>query len=239
MPINANNTTILYDDTAMAAYVRSATQTFSDAMLDATTLADSSIVNYPGLRNLTFNLSGLFDASTGAGTVLDEITSRLGSSTATATTVAPAGFAAGNPAWLLPALTVDYQVSSTVADLVPFILNLGSGANGGPGICLTGLSALTATGNGASQDNTTSTSNGAVAHLHITAASGSTPSITMIIQHSTNNSTWSTLGSFSAATTTGSQSIQISGTVNRYVRASYTISGSSPSFTTLVALTRF
>lgn len=239
MPINANNTTVLYDDTALAAYLRSATPTFTAAMLDGTTLADSSVVYYPGLTNVGFSLSGLFDSNTGAGTVLDEITSRLGSSTATATTISPGGFSAGSAAWLLPALTINYQVSSTVADLVPFTLELGAGAPAGLGICLTALAAQTATGNGTSQDNSAATSNGAVAHLHITAASGTTPSMTVVIQHSTNNSTWSTLGTFSAATTAGSQTLQLTGTVNRYVRASFTISGTTPSFTTLVAIARF
>jgi hypothetical protein len=239
MPVNANNTTVLYDNFALAAYLKSAAPNVSVAMLDATTLADSSLQYLPGLRTNQFSLSGLFDSASGAGTLLDDITSRLGSSTAVAATISPAGFATGNPAWLLPALTVDYQVSSTVADLVPFTLNLGAAAPAGSGLCLTALAAQTATGNGASQDNGAGTSNGAVCHLHITAVSGTTPSMTAIVQHSTNNSTWTTLGSFSAATAVGSQTLQVSGTVNRYVRASFTISGTNPSFTTLVAVSRF
>lgn len=239
MTVHANNTTVLYDDKALQAYLKTAAPNSSVAMYDATTLADSSVVFQPGLRNTQFVLSGLFDEQTGAGTLLEDITSRLGSSTATATTISPAGFGIGNAAWLLPALTVDYQLSSTVSDLVPFTLTLGAGAGAGLGSCLTDLAALTATGNAASQDNGAGTSNGAVANLHVTDVSGSTPSMTMIIQHSTNNSTWTTLGSFSVASTAGSQTLQISGTVNRYVRASYTISGSTPSFTTLVALSRF
>ena len=239
MPINANNTTVLYDEFALAAYLKSAAPNTSVAMLDATTLADASLVYLPGLKQTAFSLSGLFDSATGAGTLLDQITSSFGSSTAVATTISPAGFAAGNPAWLLPALTIDYQLSSPVADLVPFTLNLGAGAPAGLGTCLTALEALTTTGNGTSQDNGAASSNGAVAHLHITAVSGTTPSITMLVQHSTNNSTWTTLGTFSVASAVGSQTLQISGTVNRYVRASYTITGTNPSFTTLVAISRF
>lgn len=239
MPIQANNTTVLYDNFALAAYLRSASPSTTVAMLDATTLADTSLQYLPGLKSTTFSVTGLFDSATGAGTLLDDITSRLGSDTAVAATICPAGFAAANPAWLLPALTVDYQVSSSVADLVPFTLNLGAGAPAGLGICLTDLSARTATGNGTSQDNSTSTANGGVAHLHITDVSGTTPSMTVLVQHSTNNSTWTTLGTFSAATAVGSQTLQVTGTVNRYIRASFTISGTTPSFTTLVAFSRF
>lgn len=239
MPINANNTTVLYDEFALAAYLKSASPNTSVAMLDATTLADASLVYTPGLKQTAFSLSGLFDSTTGAGTLLEQITGSFGSSTAVATTISPAGFSAGNPAWLLPALTVDYQLSSAVADLVPFTLNLGAGAPAGLGNCLTDLAALTTSGNGSSQDNGAATSNGAVAHLHITAVSGTTPSMTMLVQHSTNNSTWTTLGTFSVASAVGSQTLQISGTVNRYLRASYTITGTNPSFTTLVAISRF
>lgn len=239
MPINANNTTVLYDEFALAAYLKSAAPSTTTAMLDATTLADSSLVYLPGLQSNAFSLSGLFDSATGAGTLLEQITSSFGSDTAVASTIGPAGFTTGNPAWLLPALTIDYQVSSPVADLVPFTLNLGAGAPAGLGICLTDLAALTTTGNGTSQDNGSATSRGAVAHLHITAVAGTTPSMTMLVQHSTNNSTWTTLGSFSVASAVGSQTLQISGTVNRYVRASYTITGTGPSFTTLVAISRF
>jgi len=134
---------------------------------------------------------------------------------------------------------VNLAVSSSVSDLVPFTLTLGAGGNGGYGICLTALAALTATGNSTSQDNGASSSSGALAHLHITAVSGTTPSMTVTIEHSTNDSTWSTLGSFSPATAIGSQILTVSGTVNRYVRAAYTISGTTPSFTTLIALERF
>lgn len=239
MPINANSTTVLYDNFALQAYLRSVTPTASVAMLDTTTLNDSSLNYQPGLRTLGITMNGLFDSATGAGTLLNDITGNFGATSPTATTVSPAGFAAGNPAWLLPANTMDYQVSSTVADLVPFTLTLGAGNQAGYGICLTALAALSATGNGTSQDNSASSANGAVAHLHITAVSGTTPSMTAKIQHSTNNSTWTDLATFSAATAVGSQTLQITGTVNRYVRASYTITGTTPSFTTLIAISRF
>lgn len=239
MPINANNTTILYDNFALAAYLKSAAPQATVAMLDTTTLADSSLSYQPGLRQFQFALQGLFDSATGAGSLLADITSYFGSATPTAATIAPSGFAAGNPAWLLPAQTIDYQVSSTVADLVPFTLTLGAGNQPGLGICLTALAALSSTGNGTSQDNSASTANGGVAHLHVTAVSGAGASMTAKIQHSTNNSTWTDLATFSAATAVGSQTVQITGTVNRYVRAAYTISGSTPSFTTLVAVSRF
>jgi len=239
MPVFSNATTIAYDELAIAAYVRSVAPTLGFQMYDSTTLADSSLNYEAGLRENTVTIEGLFDSATGAGTLFADLTENAGSDTAKATTIAPAGFSAGGAAYLLPAKTVNLAVSSSVSDLVPFTLTLGAGGNGGYGICLTALAALTATGNSTSQDNGASSSSGALAHLHITAVSGTTPSMTVTIEHSTNDSTWSTLGSFSPATAIGSQILTVSGTVNRYVRAAYTISGTTPSFTTLIALERF
>jgi hypothetical protein len=239
MPVFSNSTTIAYDELALAAYVRSVTPTLGFQQYDSTTLADSSQKFTAGLRENNLTIEGLFDSTTGAGTLFTELTGNAGSDTAVPTTIAPAGFSAGASAYLLPAKTVNLALSSTVSDLVPFTLTLGAGGNGGFGTCLTGLAALTASGNSTSQDDTASSSNGLLAHLHITAVSGTTPSMTVTIEHSTNNSTWATLGSFSAATAIGSQILNVSGTVNRYVRAAYTISGTTPSFTTLIAYERF
>jgi len=238
MPISSTNTTVLYGKIAMAAYLRNVTPRFSQDMADASVLSSTSKVYFPSLENYDFTLDGLFDSNTGAGTMLNEITSNLGSSTATAATVAPNGFSLGSSAWLIPSITANYDVTSSVADLVGFTLNLSANGPANYGVCLSSLAALTATGTSTSHDNTTGTSNGALINLHVTAASGTTPSLAMVVQHSTNNSTWTTLGTFTTLTSTGSQALQVTGTVNRYVRLSYTITGTSPSFTTQVSIAR-
>lgn len=66
--------------------------------------------------------------------------------------------------------------------------------------------------------------------LGVTAASGTTPSMTVTVETSPDNSTWTSLGSFSAATAVGSQAKVFSG-CDRYVRANAAISGTTPSFT--------
>lgn len=67
--------------------------------------------------------------------------------------------------------------------------------------------------------------------LNVTAASGTTPSITVNIQSSPDNSTWTTLASFPAqiAVATAHQNF---GPLDRYVRAQWGApSGTTPSFT--------
>lgn len=66
--------------------------------------------------------------------------------------------------------------------------------------------------------------------LSVTAASGTTPSATVAVQTSVDASTWATVGSFTAATGVTSERKVFSG-LDRYVRASWTITGTTPSLT--------
>lgn len=99
---------------------------------------------------------------------------------------------------------------------------------------------ITSTGNGASVDNTTSSLTGAIATLHVTTITGTTPTATFKVQHSTDNVTFVDLSpTFTALTTvTGSQRITIAGTINRYVRGAWTIGGTTPSYTAFLHIDR-
>jgi hypothetical protein len=66
--------------------------------------------------------------------------------------------------------------------------------------------------------------------LNVTAASGTTPSLTVNVQTSQDNATWSTIASFPAATAVGTSRKVFNG-VDRYTRATTTITGTTPSFT--------
>lgn len=236
--ITAQNTRVLYGNVALSAYLQTVTPNVGIDMLDVSTLVDTSRQYFPSLRDFTLNLDGFFDDDGEAGSVFEALTTPISAGSTVPTSVAPNGFAAGNSVWLIPAKTVSYDVSSSVTDIVPFSMSIGSGRPSNVGISLADLAARTNTGNGTSVDNTDPTANGAVAHLHITAVSGTLPSLTVTVEHSANGSSWTTLGSFSAASTASSQLITVTGTVNRYVRAVFTISGTNPSFTCQASLAR-
>jgi hypothetical protein len=71
-----------------------------------------------------------------------------------------------------------------------------------------------------------------VAKLDVTAASGTTPSLTVVIEESPNGSTgWTTHSSFTARSGTGSQIIDYKKRQQPFVRATWTITGTTPSFT--------
>ena len=89
---------------------------------------------------------------------------------------------------------------------------------------------------------TVTTANGntsarAVGYIHtlrlervVTAASGTTPSLTVIIEHGPDGTTWITHTTFTAATGANTERKVLSG-LDRYVRARWTVSGTTPSFT--------
>lgn len=84
---------------------------------------------------------------------------------------------------------------------------------------------VTATGNTASVDQSAQSSNGAVAYCHLTGVSAG-DSITVKVQDSPNDSAWSDLITFTLdGSAIGAERLTVSGTVERYVRANYTISG--------------
>ena len=95
-------------------------------------------------------------------------------------------------------------------------------------------------GNLSSVDNSASSANGGAGTLHVptNTVNGNT---TIKIQHSANNSTWADLISFTVvgASTKTSELKAVSGTVNRYLRATASTAGSSGSITFMVAFARF
>jgi hypothetical protein len=105
---------------------------------------------------------------------------------------------------------------------------------------LTGLAAVTATGNGTSRDNGASTSDGGVAQLHVTANTMNNNTV-FKVQHSADNSTWADLATFTtvATTVTTSERVTVAAgtTVNRYLRATHTASGTG-SITFITAFAR-
>lgn len=70
--------------------------------------------------------------------------------------------------------------------------------------------------------------------LDVTAVSGTGPSLTVTIEHSSDGATWSAHSSFAAVTAVGTARKVFSG-LDRYVRTTWAISGITPSFTFVVS----
>lgn len=67
--------------------------------------------------------------------------------------------------------------------------------------------------------------------LDVTAAAGTTPSLTVLVEDSIDGTNWNTLASFAAKTGPGREVVNITTPFGPQVRASWTVTGTTPSFT--------
>lgn len=89
--------------------------------------------------------------------------------------------------------------------------------------------ARTTTGNGVAYETGDRTEvRGLV--LDVTAASGTTPTLDVSVQTSDDNVTWRTLASFGQKTAVSNQHLSVAG-LDRFMRFSWVIAGTTPSFT--------
>jgi hypothetical protein len=75
-------------------------------------------------------------------------------------------------------------------------------------------------------------------HVAVTAVSGTNPTLTVSLQWSWNNSTWITANAdetFATITATGAALLTVPSRAP-YVRAAWTVTGTTPSFTAAIAL---
>lgn len=225
---------VVANEVQLSAYVSGWSATHRRAVSEVTCLPDSGARFVPGLLGGAVNLQGFFDSD--AGAINDEVTSTAGVNNGLLVTILPEGWTVGNVAFTAVTDLENYTVSSTVSEAV------GVAVDGMPddgvdwGVVLHGLTAETADASATSVDNGSSSTGGAVAALHVTAYSGLTNAV-VTVEHSTNNSVWSTLITFSTATATTSERKTVTGTVNRYVRATVDVTGTG-SVTPLVAFAR-
>lgn len=113
---------------------------------------------------------------------------------------------------------------AAVKDVVK--LNITGTPNDGTdlGYTLHVLGAETIDGNGSSVDNAASSAGGAVAAAHVTAFSGLTSAV-LKVQHSPDNSVWADLITFTTATGKTWERQSVTGTVDRYLRALWDVTG--------------
>lgn len=226
----------------LSAYTTTVSPATARAMIRRTSLADTAEVYMPGIRSATLTVDTMVDADTTAGAYWSTVTGFYAGSTAIPVTIAPNGISAGSEAWLASALPTTMSLGSTVTDGVNAALTFTPTGAVGYGQNLLSHDAVGATANGAAVDGGAATSNGGIAHLHVTAASGTTPTLDVTIEHSVNgSSSWSTLATFTQVTTsTASERVVVAAgtSVRRYLRAVVTIAGTSPSYTVAVAFAR-
>ncbi|WIM97839.1 hypothetical protein ACTOB_001393 [Actinoplanes oblitus] len=197
-----------------------------------------------GLRSASLQASGQWEADDVVLGKIDD-TAWAGLGAITPMTVCPATAAVGSLAWFSGFLRTNYQLGDAVGSVAPWSSN-GSGTwplvRGAvahdPG------TARTATGNGtviqiAAASPGVPAGKQLYAAVHVLSVAGTTPSLTVAIQtdDTAGFASPTTAITFNAATAKGGQILRAAGPItDNYVRASWTISGTSPSFLFLVSV---
>ncbi|WP_433519042.1 hypothetical protein ACQP2T_28095 [Nonomuraea sp. CA-143628] len=234
--VHSRNGRVLVNDKHLSGRITGWTVAGERSLGETTTLLDDGARFIPGLRGGSINVNGLFDGE--EGDIDETIQASDGALDGLLTSVMPDGFTIGKPAFIATSNLSSYSIESSVSDTVSLTLETTPNDGVDHGQVVHAHTAETVTGNSASVDNTTSSLNGGVASLHVTAVSGTTPSATVKVQHSADNVTFTDLITFTAATVVGSQRKTVTGTVNQYVREQHTISGTTPSITYATAFAR-
>jgi hypothetical protein len=138
----------------------------------------------------------------------------------------PNGATVGSECQLILANDANVTVQSQRASVVAATIQMQPDGLLDVGVSLSDLTAISADTNGTTVDGGAATANGGVAHLHVTAFTGLT-SDSVIVEHSTNDSVWATLGTFTSVTGTTSERLVIAAgtTVNRYLRVRDDVTG--------------
>lgn len=233
--VHSKSSRVLMNEDHLSGSITGYTVGHTRQMSETSVILDDGAKFIPGLLGGSVSIQGLFDSA--AGNIHEEISAAVGTDNSLLVTVLPDGFTIGKPAFIAVTDIENYQVDASVSEAVTVAIDAMPDDGVDWGVSQHAHSADTATGNSTSVDNTAATTGGGVASLHVTAVSGTTPSNTVKIQHSADNSAWVDLITFTAATAATSERKTVTGTVNRYTRETHTISPGA-SFTYAAAFAR-
>lgn len=218
-------TKVMHGAVDLSAYFRDFDHPNEVDVEDSTTFGKSAKTYIPTLTDSTLSLEGLWDGAIGA---VDEVLAPVLGGGAKPLTIGVGGLAHGTVAKLTDALEVKYQVKAGVGGLVEVAAEFQANEGGLSGFSLLDLGAQASTANGTALDNGAASTNGGAANLHVVSGTGS---LTAKVQHSVDNSVWVDLITFAAATGAASEHKRATGTVNRYVRATWAITTGPFTFT--------
>lgn len=223
----AQKTRLLVGDLALSAYATQVKEGAAVAMLDATTFHDTSFADItakvfvPGISESNLTVSGFYDV-----TEHSDLSPWIGSATDRAVTYGPNGLTLGDELWMYKAVLSSLELGASTNGLNTFDLAAQADGPVSFGASLHDLvTAETADGSGSAYDGGASSSTGGIAHLHVVGFSGLTNVIVTVEDSATGSSGWATIGTFTTATGLTSERITIAGTVRRYLRATWDVTG--------------
>lgn len=215
----------------LSSYVRSIDLSLSTGEIDVTTIDKDSIVRIAGLEDVAISAEGFFEAGS------DKPDELLGGNLGSAVNFAiAANNGVGNVAYFGGGLETNYQIFGSIGEAAPFQFT-GSGTNTKHirgTIEDDGTTAITSTGTSTGfQLGAVGASEKLYAAVFIISVSGTTPTIDIKVQSDDNSSFTSATDqiTFTQFTDNGSEIKTANGAItDDYYRFSYTVSGTTPSF---------
>ena len=213
------------------------------AKIDATVFGDHFSYELAGIQKASLEFKGFYNP--GYNNLDQIVNQRFGQTNDVITLTAPGGYAALQPAILMPSVITKYDIDAKLKGAVDIDSEYDArGALDQGFILVSPIIPITASGVSAVLDNTLTggaTTGGCAAQLHVWGVSGTTPSLTMILQGSPDGVTWTTLGAFNAVTTNNSAQRLVlpnGTTIPQQTRVSWTVTGTTPTFNTLFGFSR-
>lgn len=202
---------------------------------DASTFKRRWKRNLEGLAAASVDLGGVWDPSFG------DLRDLIGLDAGAVLTIGPGGMAAvADLARLILPLSTSYKESAKVGDVVAFASSVVADGDVGFGVVLHPMIAEDADDVGTTHVGPLGgTTAGAIAHLHVTDVSAG-DDIDVILEDSANGSDWAPIagGAFANLDAPGAERLVIPGTIRRYTRASWDVTGASVAIIFGVALAR-
>ena len=246
--VHGKGTGVLLDEFDLSTYFNSADMSRTTDTAETTSFGSTSKSYIVGLSDGTLSLSGMFSQDADGSD--EELSAILGSATTPLVTVNLDDGSIGNRAIVAKAHQTSYSISSPVADIVTITADFNASTDGTANLTYsiqtgvqltTGASiAFGSLGDLASVDNAASTANGGMANLHVTANTLDA-AVTIKVQDSADDLTFADLISFTSVSA-GVESAEqkaVTGTVDRYVRATASSAATSGAITFHVAFARY
>jgi hypothetical protein len=216
---HGKSTSVLVGKYDLSGYLNSVDWSRSCDTAETTVFGLNSKTYIPGLMDGSLSAAGLFDGAVGA--VDEALAAALGTANTPVTFCLQGSGTQGNRVKLAQAIETEHTTSSPVDDVVATNASFQPSGGVWGGVVVEPLTAKVNAGNSAgSVDNAASTANGGIANLHVT--SHTSGSGTYKVQHSTDNSVWVDLITFTAAAAATSEQKSVAGTINRYLRGAWT-----------------
>lgn len=245
---HGTNARIWMDGFAASVYLEDVSADGKIDKAETSTLSNFAKTYIPGLEDATIKMKGFFDVNTVTPASTFEAFLNTHRRTSFPVTYVPNGGSSvsiSSPAFIFTGFLMDYQIDASVKDAVQGKVEFQSSTGLQSAKVLTVDAVRTATdadGEGRI-DGLAGSANGAVAVLSVSQVLGTLPTLDVKLQHSTDDSVWVDIpsGAFAqktAVTGVTAQYLSVPGTINRYVRAVWTIAGTTPSFTFNVAFRR-